>query len=77
MAYIYGIHAVLALLKNSPNKAEQVYLLDKHSNKSNSSYREILSLIQEHVLSSELKTKKELDNLTAGGNHQGIVIKMC
>ena len=30
MAYIYGIHAVLALLKNSPNKAEQVYLLDNN-----------------------------------------------
>ncbi len=75
MAYIYGIHAVLALLKNSPSKAEQIYLLDKHSNKTNPAYREIIDLIQANGLSSGLKTKKELDNLATGGNHQGIVVK--
>lgn len=75
MAYIYGIHAVLALLKNSPTKAEQIYLLDKHTNKTNPAYREIIELIQANSLSSGLKTKKELDSLATGGNHQGIVVK--
>ena len=75
MAYIYGIHAVLALLKNSPSKAEQLYVLDKHMQKSNPTYREIMELIQENKLTFSAMNKKELDKLAAGGNHQGIVVK--
>lgn len=75
MAYIYGIHAVVALLKNSPSKAEQIYVFDKHTQKSSPVYREILELIQGNNLSYSVANKKELDKLAAGGNHQGIVIK--
>ena len=71
MAYIYGMHAVLALLKNSPHKADQLYFLDKHTHKTNPVYLEIKTLMQSHGISSGLKTKKELDNFATGGNHQG------
>jgi tRNA G18 (ribose-2'-O)-methylase SpoU len=60
MAHIYGIHAVLALLKNSPKKAEQIYLLDNHANKTNPVYREILDLIQENHLACTIKNKKRI-----------------
>lgn len=75
MAYIYGIHAVLALLKNSPSKAEQCYILDKQVQKSSPVYREILEYIQKNNISYNAVAKKELDKLAAGGNHQGIVVK--
>lgn len=75
MAYIYGIHAVLALLKNSPSNAEQCYILDKQTQKSSPVYREILELIQKNNISYNAVAKKELDKLAAGGNHQGIVVK--
>ncbi len=74
MAHIYGIHAVLALLKNSPKKAEQIYLLDNHANKTNPVYREIFDLIQENHLACTIKNKKELDKLAANGNHQGVLV---
>ncbi len=76
MAYIYGMHAVLALLKNSPHKADQLYFLDKHTHKTNPVYLEIKTLMQSHGISSGLKTKKELDHFATGGNHQGVVIKL-
>lgn len=75
MAYIYGIHAVLALLKNNPNTVEQFYLLDKHTQKTSPVYQEMLELIHANHLLLQSKTKKDLDKLAAGGSHQGVVVK--
>lgn len=60
--YIYGIHAVQAVLKNKPNTILELYIQDSVG------ARFIAPDIKKHIV-----TKKKLDTLYPGCVHQGIV----
>ncbi len=67
---LFGIHAVLALLSQQPERALTLYLQrDRHDQK----IQVITELAKTHRIKIELKTRAELDELAADGVHQGVV----
>jgi len=65
--YIFGRNPVKEALR--ADRVEQIFIIDAFKD------REILSLVEEkHVTASKITTR-ELDNLSQGGVHQGIVAR--
>lgn len=68
--YIFGLHAVSALLKRLPGNIQYLYL---QPGKKDERMREILNQIRALNLNYAMRDKASLDELTKFGNHQGIV----
>lgn len=68
--YIYGIHAIKALLQINPAKITAIYLARQ---KSEPNLRTILQIAHEHKISVISSSQRDLDALLSDTNHQGIV----
>lgn len=68
--YVYGIHAVTALLRNDPQRAQRLLV---QTDRSDARVESVVVLAREMGLSIDNCARKQLDRLTHGGIHQGIV----
>ena len=68
--YIYGIHAIKALLQINPAKITTIYLARQ---KSEPNLRTILQIAHEHKISVISSSQRDLDVLLSDTNHQGII----
>lgn len=72
LEWVYGIHAVLALLKNHPDRIKEIYLVDERQD---AKFQEILTLAKQQGLVIQHAHKKQLDTWTNFAVHQGILAK--
>lgn len=70
--YIFGLHPVIELLKSGGKRARHVYL---SASKKGPQFEEIISLARRDSVRLSRVSDRELDVLTEGGNHQGVVLK--
>ena len=68
--YIYGINAVLDVLKNKPEQLLEVWLKDGISNKK---FNKLIDLIQQHHISLTRVSGNKIKQITGTSKHQGIV----
>ncbi|CAM4387796.1 MAG: 23S rRNA (guanosine-2'-O-)-methyltransferase RlmB [Legionellaceae bacterium] len=69
---IFGIHSVLSVISQMPERILSLYLLQGREDKR---IQEILEKAQEFGLSIQTISRQELDKLTLEQNHQGILAK--
>lgn len=69
--YVYGVHAVTALLRNDPQRAQRLLVFE---DRSDARVEAVLALAREAGVPIETCARKRLDRLTHGGIHQGVVI---
>jgi 23S rRNA (guanosine2251-2'-O)-methyltransferase len=67
--YIYGLHSVEAILRNTPHKVRQLFLQRGRYDKR---VQKILQLARENDIKPEIINKKKLDELLPNCQHQGI-----
>ncbi|RCU51517.1 MULTISPECIES: 23S rRNA (guanosine(2251)-2'-O)-methyltransferase RlmB [Corallincola] len=70
---IFGIHAVAAALKKSPEQFIELYLL---KGRLDEKLTEIVNLGQRNGISVQQMSRKALDDKTAGATHQGVVARI-
>lgn len=68
---IFGIHTVQAALDYAPTKIKQAWVDQKRQDERLISLQKSL---QKHHINAEKTHRKKLDNLSKGGNHQGIIV---
>lgn len=71
--FIFGYHAALALLKNTPENARQIYI---QQNKSDARTRGLLDLAKQNRLQVVFVLREKLDIMVDGEKHQGVVVEM-
>lgn len=67
--YVYGLHAVAALLEHNPKDVKQLFV---QQNRQDIKLKKVTELAQKHNISIYSQTKHELDKLVSA-NHQGII----
>ena len=67
----FGLHSSVAAIQQRPFHILEIYLLENRQDKR---IQEIKGLIESADISHRLVSKSELDKLSAGGNHQGVVV---
>lgn len=70
--FIFGIHSVNAALMNSSHAILELYVLQERQDQR---IKELLSLAQRQQIPIFEVTKKKLDELSDGGNHQGVLAR--
>lgn len=73
LAKIFGVHAAQAALDYAPKKIKQAWVDQKRQDERLTS---LLKGLQKHSVRPEKADRKKLDNLSKGGNHQGIVLEV-
>ena len=68
--YVYGIHAVTALLRNDPQRVQRLLV---QADRKDARIEAVLALAREAGIPSESCPHKHLDRLTHNGIHQGLV----
>ena len=71
---IFGVHAVNALLEQHPDSARHLYLQDEHRG------QRLAALAQrarDHGIPVSRHARRELDDLSGGGRHQGVVLDVA
>ena len=68
----FGIHAVLSVLENSPNRVDEVFLQNNY--KKNRKLLQIAELLEKEAIPYQIVSKAHLDQLTANNNHQGVAL---
>jgi len=68
--YIYGIHAVLAAIKNHPENVINIFLINERKDRR---AQEIITLANEHNIIVQTVHKKKLVGVAAEENHQGVI----
>lgn len=71
-SYLYGLHVILKILKTSPERLLEIYVLDSRRDER---LQEIIKCAKEMGLSIQYVTKKQLDSYAKEGLHQGVVAK--
>jgi len=72
-AYVYGFHALEQLLKKSPKKIRQVFVLNNRNDRRLESVKE--SLVSA-AIAFELKDKDFLDRVSDAAVHQGVIAEI-
>lgn len=67
---VFGLHAVEALLKKQPERVQRLCLLQARDDKK---IQAINQLAKTQQIRLEFLSRQELDSLTSGENHQGVV----
>lgn len=67
---VFGIHAVKSILQKNPERIVKLYVLKERHDKQ---MQNILLLVEKNNLAVELLSRKDLDQLVADANHQGVV----
>lgn len=70
--YVYGLHAVQALLKSAPQRVDQVYLLQGRNDQR---LQKILHAAEVNNIACVPLTRAKLDELVHEENHQGVVAR--
>lgn len=65
--YVYGFHAVELLLKQNPEDIAELLLLNPKNSHS------LIKLAEQNSVSIKFLTRKELEAIVGGANHQGFV----
>lgn len=68
--FIYGLHAVSALVSQSPESVVSVYI---EKNKKNSRTARLIQLLNSHAVSYQLVSRDQLQNRVGNVVHQGVV----
>lgn len=68
--HIYGTHPTEELLKVAPDQIEAIYCDDPYAKR----FEEVRRLVEASGLRLEEAARSRLDELSEGGNHQGIVV---
>src|SRR5437870_188659 len=71
--FIFGYHAVEAVLQKSPEKVLQLYCQEGREDKRLES---IINLAKKQHIPLQILSKMTLDKWTAGERHQGILVKV-
>jgi 23S rRNA (guanosine2251-2'-O)-methyltransferase len=72
-ALIFGLHAVRGVLARQPGRIAQLYV---QRGREDARVTEILNLAREQKLRVEQRSVQELDQLSGGERHQGVVARM-
>ncbi|AKZ66102.1 23S rRNA (guanosine(2251)-2'-O)-methyltransferase RlmB [Candidatus Palibaumannia cicadellinicola] len=67
---IYGIHAVLAVLKNNPKSVQEIYLVQERYDQR---FKSLMMQIKQANIIIKLVNRKWLDKQVEGAVHQGII----
>jgi len=67
---IFGMHAVAAALQHEPDSIKAVWM--EHARRDKRA-QQISALVQQHAIPLQRVERDELDQMAAGGQHQGIV----
>lgn len=70
---IYGLHAVGAALRYEPHHLRQVWLSRGNRNRR---LQELEHLLRQQAISASYVERDELDRLSGGGRHQGVVARL-
>lgn len=73
LAKIFGVHAAQSALDYAPKKIKQAWVDQKRQDERLAS---LLKGLQKHNIRPEKADRKKLDNLSKGGNHQGIILEV-
>jgi len=73
LAKIFGVHAAQSALDYAPKKIKQAWVDQKRQDERLVS---LLKGLQKHNIRPEKADRKKLDNLSKGGNHQGIILEV-
>lgn len=68
--FIFGLHAVQALLQKQPERILRLYV---HPDRQDKKMESVLQLAKQKGISIEQVSKQELDRQTQEANHQGVV----
>ena len=68
--YVFGLHAVQALLKTAPLRIEKLFVL---RGRDDQRVQKVLQLAQAQGITWEWQTRKEMDARSDEGNHQGVI----
>lgn len=68
---VFGLHAVQALLKSAPQRAEELLVL---RGREDQRVQKITQQVRDLGLPVRLQTRAELDSLCDDGNHQGVAL---
>ncbi|QJD58969.1 23S rRNA (guanosine(2251)-2'-O)-methyltransferase RlmB [Pseudomonas sp. gcc21] len=68
--YVYGLHAVSAMLQHAPKRVKQLHLV---RGRIDSRMQEVLDLAQQQKVAVQHVPSDELDKLADGGVHQGVI----
>lgn len=68
--FLFGLHAVQALLQNQPERMTHLWVQKARQDKKMES---LIKLANQEDIAIEYVAKEELDKLTQGANHQGVV----
>jgi 23S rRNA (guanosine2251-2'-O)-methyltransferase len=69
---IYGVHAVLTAISKMPQSVSEIWF---DANRSDKRMQEIQALAKKHDLNQHRVSRKELDQLLPGVNHQGVIAR--
>jgi 23S rRNA (guanosine2251-2'-O)-methyltransferase len=70
---IFGIHAVQSILKRAGSSVEKLFVL---AGKQNPRVADLVNEAQKHQISVVEVSRAELDKMTQGQSHQGVVVKV-
>lgn len=68
--YVFGLHAVEALLKRQPERVIRLCIVSERNNKKLDT---LLSLAKKIGAQIDAASRQELDKMTQNGNHQGVL----
>ena len=67
---VYGFHAVQTLIRENPDRIQKILL---QTGREDQRLQQLQKIAQQQHLQWQVSSRQELDKLTAGENHQGIV----
>lgn len=68
--FIFGLHAVQALLKNAPQRVIEIYMVQGRNDQK---LQKIVNAAQSNGIHCQTVNRNKLDELVADENHQGVV----
>ena len=71
--FVFGIHAINALIKRSPERFIELWLL---KGRDDERLKPIINLARKYGISTQLTSRKVLDDKSAGEQHQGVVARV-
>ncbi len=70
---IFGLHAVQALVEQSPEKVKELYF---DVDRSDSRFRELVFVAEKNNVSWKTASKAQLEKMVGDGKHQGVVARV-
>ncbi len=71
--YVFGIHSAKACLEKTPQAVNRLFVLNNRKDKS---IQSLVSLAKKAGVSAESLSRQQLDDMSAGANHQGVVLQL-